>query len=78
VGRAPTPHCRRGITERRYLDQPTLSSATATVLDASPQGIVLDRMVFYARSATFTGGSQVTMSLRMRFLHHCLWHSRLS
>jgi misacylated tRNA(Ala) deacylase len=38
------------MTERLYLDQPALSSATATVLDASPQGIVLDRTVFYARS----------------------------
>jgi misacylated tRNA(Ala) deacylase len=38
------------MTERLYLDQPALSSASATVLDASPQGIVLDRTVFYARS----------------------------
>ncbi len=41
------------MTERLFLDNPALASATATVLQAGPAGVVLDRTVFYAR-----GGGQ--------------------
>jgi misacylated tRNA(Ala) deacylase len=38
------------MTERLFLEDSTLRSATARVLAAAPEGIVLDRTVFYARS----------------------------
>ena len=38
------------MTERLFLDQPRLFETTATVLAAGPEGIVLDRTIFYARS----------------------------
>jgi len=38
------------MTEKLFLDQPRLRSARATVLASAPEGIVLDRTVFYARS----------------------------
>ena len=38
------------MTERLFLDHPRLATATATVLASGPEGIVLDRTVFYARS----------------------------
>ena len=38
------------MTERLFLDEPRLRSATGTVLASGPEGIVLDRTVFYARS----------------------------
>ena len=41
------------MTERVYLDDPAAASVSATVLAAGPDGIVLDRTVFYAR-----GGGQ--------------------
>ncbi len=41
------------MTERLFLDQPTLARADAMVLTTGPEGIVLDRTVFYAR-----GGGQ--------------------
>jgi misacylated tRNA(Ala) deacylase len=41
------------MTERLFLDDPTLASTSATVLASGPDGIVLDRTVFYAR-----GGGQ--------------------
>lgn len=41
------------MTQRLFLDDPTLASASATVVASGPAGIVLDRTVFYAR-----GGGQ--------------------
>jgi misacylated tRNA(Ala) deacylase len=41
------------MTERLFLDQPTLARTEATVLSSAPEGIVLDRTIFYAR-----GGGQ--------------------
>ena len=38
------------MTERLFLDDSALRSAGARVLSAAPEGIVLDRTVFYARS----------------------------
>ena len=41
------------MTQRLFLDDPTLASTSATVIASGPEGIVLDRTVFYAR-----GGGQ--------------------
>ena len=38
------------MTEKLFLDEPRLRSASGTVLASGPEGIVLDRTVFYARS----------------------------
>ena len=38
------------MTERLFLEDATLATASATVIAAGPQGIVLDRTPFYARS----------------------------
>ena len=38
------------MTEKLFLDDPRRRSATGTVLASGPEGIVLDRTVFYARS----------------------------
>jgi misacylated tRNA(Ala) deacylase len=38
------------VTEKLFLDDPRLRAAPATVLASGPDGIVLDRTVFYARS----------------------------
>jgi misacylated tRNA(Ala) deacylase len=38
------------MTEKLFLDEPCRRSAAATVLASGPDGIVLDRTVFYARS----------------------------
>ncbi len=38
------------MTEKLFLDDPRLRAATGTVLASGPDGVVLDRTVFYARS----------------------------
>ena len=38
------------MTEKLFLDDPRLRTAAATVVASAPEGIVLDRTVFYARS----------------------------
>ncbi len=45
------------MTQRLYLDDATLRHAAATVLRAGPDGIVLDRSPFYARSGGQPGDS---------------------
>lgn len=38
------------MTERLFLDQPSLGTTRAVVRASAPEGIVLDRTIFYARS----------------------------
>jgi misacylated tRNA(Ala) deacylase len=38
------------MTERLYLDAPALPATTARVIAAGPEGVVLDRTIFYARA----------------------------
>jgi misacylated tRNA(Ala) deacylase len=45
------------MTEQLFLDAPTLASTSATVLTSGPEGITLDRTVFYAKGGGQPGDS---------------------
>ena len=47
------------MTEPLFLDDTTRREATATVQESTPEGIVLDRTIFYARSGGQPGDTGV-------------------
>ena len=47
------------MTEKLYQDDPRLRATTATVVSAAPEGIELDRTIFYARGGGQPGDTGV-------------------
>lgn len=47
------------MTERLFLDQPQAGAGSAQVISSSPDGVVLDRTLFYARSGGQPGDTGV-------------------